>query len=182
MTAWALLVSALTTDQVLAASALVAGLAAVASALIAFRSSRESVEALEIPFLIPAPSTNDHYRLKFEDAEQCHLRIPLRNVGMGPAILGDVQLVINGRQILAQAGGQIAFPAGDEQSLPLQLRRQKPDLEEHGELRIYYTHASGTKYMTRCQAKTDSAGVLPMGFRRQQSDGSERPFLFWPNS
>ncbi len=182
MTASALLVFALTTDQVLAISALVAALAAVASALIAFRSSRESVEALEIPFLMPAPGINDHYRLKFEDAEQGSLRIPLRNVGMGPAILGDVQLVIDGRQILAQAGGQIAFPAGDEQSLPFQLQSYKPDLEEHGELRIYYTHASGRRYVTRCQVKTDSGGVLPMGFRREQSDGSERPFLFWPDS
>jgi hypothetical protein len=182
VTASALLVFALTTDQVLAISALVAAVAAVAGALIAFRSSRESVEALEVPFLIPAPGISDHHRLKFEDAEQGILRIPLRNVGMGPAILGDVQFLIEDRQILAQAGGQIAFPAGDEQSLPFQLWSYKPDIEEHGELRIYYTHASGRRYMTRCQVKTDSAGVLPMSFRRQQSDSSERPFLFWPDS
>ena len=150
--------------------------------MIAFRSSRESVEALEIPFLIPDPDINDQHRLKFEDTEQGNLRIPMRNVGMGPAILGDVQFVIDGRQILAQPGGQIAFAAGGHQSLPFQLRSYKPDFEERGELRIYYTHASGRRYLTRCQVKTDSAGVLPMGFRRQLSDGEERPFLFWPDS
>lgn len=182
MTALGLLVATLTTDQALAISASVAALAAIASAVIALRSSRESVEALEIPFLIPDPGINDHYRLKFEDTEQGSLRIPLRNVGMGPAILGDVQFVIDGRQILAQAGGQIAFPARDQQSLPFQLHSYKPDFEERGELRIYYTHASGKRYLTRCQVKTDSTGVLPMGFRRQLSDGEERPFLFWPDS
>jgi hypothetical protein len=175
-------VVALTTDHILAISALVAAFAAVAGAVIAFRSSRESVEALEIPFLIPDPGIKDHHRLKFEEVEPGSLRIPLRNVGMGPAILGDVQFVIDGRQILSQAGGQIAFPAGDEQSLPFQLQSYKPDYEENGELRIYYTHASGKRYLTRCQVKTDSAGVLPMGFRRQRSDGNERPFLFWPDS
>lgn len=170
------------TDLILAISASIAALAAVASAAIATRSSRQAVEALEVPFLIPDPGLNDHYRLKFEDVEPGSLRIALRNVGMGPAILGDVQFIIDGRQILAQAGGQIAFPAGEQQSLPFQLRSYKPDYEENGELRIYYTHASGKKYLTRCQVKTDSAGVLPMGFRRQQSDGKERPFLFWSDS
>src|SRR3977135_1545382 len=159
-------VVALTTNQVLAISALVAAVAAVASAVIALRSSREAVEALEIPFLIPDPDISDEFRLKFENAGATSLRVPLRNVGMGPAILGDVQFVIDGRQILAQAGGQIALPAGDRQSLPLQLLSYKPDYEEKGELRIYYTHASGAKYLTRCQVKTDSGGVLPIGFRR----------------
>jgi hypothetical protein len=179
----------LTTDQVIAIAASIAALAAGASALIALlgirsaiASNREAVEAVEIPFLIPDPGISDHHRLKFEDVEPGSLRIPLRNVGMGPAILGDVQFVIDGRQILAQAGGQIAFPAEDQQSLPFQLRSYKPDYEENGELRIYYTHASGKKYLTRCQVKTDSAGVLPMGFRRQRSDGKERPFLFWPET
>jgi hypothetical protein len=177
-----------TTDQVIAMSASIAALAAVATALIALlavrrsvASNREAVEALEIPFLIPDPGISDHHRLKFEAAAAGSLRIPLRNVGMGPAILGDVQFVIDERQILAQAGGQITVPAGDQQSLPFQLRSYKPDLEEHGELRIYYTHASGKTYLTRCQVKTDSAGVLPMSFHRQQSDGNERPFLFWPD-
>lgn len=179
----------LTTDQVVAVSASIAALAAVASAFVALAavrragtSNREAVEALEIPFLIPDPGIKDLHRLKFEDAEAGSLRIQLRNVGMGPAILGNVQFVIDDRQILAQAGGEIAFPAGDQQSLPFQLQSYKPDLEEHGELRIYYTHASGKRYLTRCQVKTDSAGVLPMGFRRQHSDGNERPFLFWPGS
>lgn len=179
---------AVTTDQVIAIAASTAALVAIVSALIALlgirgavASSREAVAALEIPFLIPDPGIGDHHRLKFEDVEPGNLRIPLRNVGMGPAILGDVQFVIDGRQILAQAGGQIAFPAGDQQSLPFQLCSYKPDFEERGELRIYYTHASGKKYLTRCQVKTDSAGVLPMGFRRQRSDGKERSFLFWPD-
>jgi hypothetical protein len=137
---------ALTADQIIAVSASMAALAAVASAwitLLAVRragaSNREAVEALEIPFLIPDPAIRDLYRLKFEDTEAESLRIPLRNVGMGPAILGDVQFVIEDRQILGPAGGQIAFPAGDQQSLPFQLQSYKPDLEEHGELRIYYT-------------------------------------------
>jgi len=101
---------------------------------------------------------------------------------MGPALLGDVQFVIDARQILAQPGGEIAFPPGERQSLPLQLQSYKPDFEEKGELRIYYTHASGAQYLTRCQVKTDSGGVLPIGFRRQRSDGKERPFLFWTDS
>ncbi len=179
----------LTAHQIVAVSASTAALAAVASALIALlavrragASNREAVEALELPFLIPDPAIKDHYRLKFEDAEAGSLRIPLRNVGMGSAILGDVQFVIDDRQILGQPGGQIALPAGDQQYLPFQLQSYKPDLEEHGELRIYYTHASGKRYLTRCQVKTDSAGVLPMSFSRQQSDGNERPFLFWPDS
>jgi len=172
---------AIATSQIVAVSASVAALAAVASAVIAVRSSRRAVEAAEIPFLIPDPGLHDHFRLKFEDAETTRLRIPLRNIGVGPALLGDVQFVIDGRQILAQAGGEIALPAGDRQSLPFQLQSYKPDTEESGELRIYYTHASGTRYLTRCQVKTDSGGVLPIGFRRQRSDGKERPFLFWPD-
>lgn len=108
---------ALTADQVIGMSASIAALSAVASALIALvpvrragASNREAVEALEIPFLIPDPGISDHHRLKFEDAEAGSLRIPLRNVGMGPAILGDVQFVIDERQILAQAGGQDCLP------------------------------------------------------------------------
>lgn len=171
----------LTTDQVLAISAVIAAFGAVAGAGVALRSSRQAVESIEIPFLIPEPESGEQFRLKFED-EGARLAIPLRNVGLGPAILGDVQFVIDGRQILAQAGGEIALPAGDRLSLPFQLQSYKPDYEERGEISIYYTHASGRKYLTRCHVKTDSGGVLPMGFRRLRSDGNERPFLFWPDS
>lgn len=169
------------TDQVLAISAVVAAIGAVVSTAIARQSGRQAIEVLEIPFLIPSPGAGDQFRLKFTD-DNSSLTIPMRNVGLGPAILGDVQFVIDGRQVLAQAGGEIAIPAGDCQLLPLRLQSYKPDYEEAGELRIHYTHASGAKYLTRCQVKTDSAGVLPMGFRRLTSDDSERPFLFWPDS
>lgn len=102
----------------------------------------------------------------------------MHNVGMGPAIMGDVQLVVEGTQILSQAGGQIPFRPSEDQSLSLQLLGQPPESECEGELRIYYVHASGTQYMTRCRIKIDQAGVLPTSFCREGSDGKERRFLF----
>lgn len=169
-------------DQIIAISTLVAALAAVVGTWIAIRNSRHAIEALELPFLIPDAGLSDQWRLKFEHGTTSRLRMPLRNVGMGPAILGDVQLLIDGKQVIARAGGQIALPAGDRQSLPFQLEDQEPGLEKSGEMRIYYTHASGARYVTRCQVKTDSAGVLPTSFRRERSDGAERQFLFWAGS
>lgn len=171
----------LSADQVVAIAASVAAVIAGMSAAIAFRSSRRTVEALELPFLIPDPGIRDQFRLRFEDGDPQRLRMPLRNAGMGPAMLGDVQFIVDGKQILAPAGGQIAFPPGDCQSLPLQLESHKPGAEEVGELRIYYTHASGAKYMTQCQVKTETDAILPTGFRRRRSDRRERPFLFWPS-
>lgn len=145
----------------------------------ASRNARRSIEALEVPFLIPDPGVSDEWRFHIEEgAAAAALRIPLSNVGMGPAIMGDVQLAILGNQILSPAGGQIPFSPNEARSLPLQLLGQQPELEQEGELRIYYTHASGTQYMTRCHIRVDEGGVLPTSFRRERSDGAERPFLF----
>jgi hypothetical protein len=169
-------------DQVIAISTFIAALSAVVGTWIAIRNSRHAIEALEIPFLIPDAGLRDQWRLKFEHGTTSRLRMPLRNVGMGPAILGDVQLLIDEEQLIARPGGQIALPAGDHQSLPFQLEGQEPGPEKSGEMRIYYTHASGARYVTRCKVKTDSAGLLPTSFRRERSDDEERQFLFWSRS
>jgi hypothetical protein len=145
----------------------------------ASRHNRRSIEALELPFLIPNPGMKEQWRLQFETGSVAHvLRVPMHNVGMGPAMMGDVQLIAEGTQILSQAGGMIPFRPNEDQSLPLQLLGQPPEPECEGELRVYYSHASGTQYMTRCHIKIDQAGVLPTSFSRELSDGKERRFLF----
>jgi hypothetical protein len=167
-------------EQATAAAASVAALAAVVGTLLASRNARKTIEIQEMPFLIPDPGLSNQWRLKFEDGRAAPaLRAPLHNVGKGPAIMGDVQLIIGGAQILSPAGGQIPFRPNEDQSLPLQLLdRHQPEVGQEGELRVYYTHASGARYMTRCHVKVDEAGVLPTSFRRERSDGAERPFLF----
>ncbi len=162
-------------------AAFVAAFAAVVGTFLASRNTQRSIEALELPFLIPDLGIKDHWRLHFETGNTAvlALRVPMHNLGTGPAILGDVQLVVGGDQILAQPGGEIPFRSGEAQSLPFQLlEQQEPEFEQEGELRIYYTHASGTRYMTRCHVKVDEAGVLPTSFQREPSDGAERRFLF----
>jgi hypothetical protein len=166
-------------DQIAVASACLAALAAVVGTFLASRNAQKSIEALEVPFLIPDLGSREQWRLHVEQgAFAPALRVPMRNVGKGPAIMGDVQLTLDGSQLLSPAGGQIPFSPSDSQSLPLQLLADRPIPEQEGELRIYYTHASGAKYMTRCHVKIDEGGVLPTSFRRELSDGAERPFLF----
>lgn len=162
-------------------AAFVAALAAVVGTFLASRNTQKSIEALELPFLIPDPGITDHWRLHFETGNTAllSLRVPMHNLGIGPAILGDVRLTVGGEEILAQPGGEIPFRSGETQSLPFQLlAQQEPELEQDGELRIYYTHASGARYMTRCHVRVDEAGVLPTSFQREPSDGAERRFLF----
>jgi hypothetical protein len=171
----------LSSEQATAIAAGIAALAAVTGTFLASRHNQRSIEALELPFLIPNPGMKEQWRLKFEAGPVAFvLWAPMHNVGMGPAIMGDVQLIVGGIQVLSQAGGQIPFQPSEVQLLPLQLLGQPPEPECEGELRVYYSHASGTQYMTRCRIKIDQAGVLPTSFSREGSDGKERRLLFQP--
>lgn len=166
-------------EQVAAGAACIAALTAVAGTVLASKNTQRSIEAIEVPFLIPDPGVGDQWRLHVEEGTiTSSLRVPMNNVGRGPAIMGDVQLSLGESQILSPAGGQIPFPPGDVQSLSLQLLGDPPEPEQEGELRIYYMHASGAEYMTRCHVKVDEGGVLPTSFRRERSDKKERPYLF----
>lgn len=172
-------------DQATAIAAFVAAFAAIAGVWRADRNTQRSIHAVETPFLIPDHDQLDSWAMPWVgsgEGKPHRLRTPLVNVGRGPALLGDVRITIEDRDVLDAAGGQMAVPAGSSSLYFLNALGEPPPGGMEGLLRIYYTHASGAEYMTRCHIKLDPGGALPTSFQRGPSDGAERRFLFQSQS
>jgi hypothetical protein len=156
--------------------------AAVGAVLIAAWNTVRSIEALERPFVVPHVTAEDQWRLQWarSGADTPQLSIPLRNVGNGAALLGDIQLESGGEQMLAQPGGQIpVFPDREPQRREFQLLMEPDDAPDiRGTLRIYFTHANGRRYLTNAKVLIGPPGVLCTSFRRTRTDGGERGFIF----
>jgi hypothetical protein len=168
-------------DPLTALAAVIAALAAVAATFVAIRNARDSIEALETPFLIPDYEQLDGWIMPWEGGtigRNFYLKTPLFNAGRGAALMGDVRLVVDGRDVLDSAGGQVAIRAGGSRVYPLNVLGEPPPAGQEGLLRIYYCSASGEEYMTETRFKTETKGILCTSYVREDSDGGDRPFLF----
>ena len=171
----------LSTEQVTAMAASGAALVAAMGVWRADHNTRRTIRAAEIPFLIPSHDRDEGWVMPWiggTEGQPHRLRAQLVNVGRGPALMGDVRLTVDDRDVLSQAGGQIAIRAGEGDMFPLQLQVEPPPREKEGLLRIYYTDASGQKFMTRIHFRTETSGILCTSYVRRTSDQGERPFLF----
>lgn len=117
--------------------------------------SRESIEALDRPFVIATP--NEHNRvLGFVEPGPEHpgarFSYRLWNIGKGPAIITDVSLFdqSTGREYLTEAEkvqrAIAVAPAGRDELSP--LAGGPPGVGAKLKLRISYRSASGTSYRT----------------------------------
>jgi hypothetical protein len=121
--------------------------------------------------------------------EQAHTRafmhVRLWNIGRGPAMVTDVQLRLDlDDEVVKPLHFSIPLiPDGtlDHENWLMPKAAKwwiflDSDTETPGELRIYYTHATGTPYMTTSRVVQHGPGLRCLDYERTKSDGRERPF------
>lgn len=167
-------------DLVTACAAMLGVFVAVYGATVAVRGTRRSIAALETPFVIPNEDELDGWIVPWKAATEERppfLGMPLINIGRGPALLGDVRVTIDGKDLVRAGGGQIALQVSGELDYHPNLLGKVPADRSAGLMRIYYTSASGEEFMTRVQFKSSSGGILCTSYVRERSDRAGRPFL-----
>ena len=140
--------------------------------------ARDSTEAADRPYVIPTPmpgTSNIEFRANGE------LTIRLWNLGRGPAIVSDVQLVLGDHEVLASLPGFIPVHAGGAADQALRVRGPvvdlmgRDELGEQGTLRVFYNSASGTTYMTLSAVRRIETRIACRHFIRSEPDVDRRP-------
>jgi len=140
--------------------------------------ARESVEAADMPFVIPSSQPDSGGISVSPDGR---LSIRLWNLGRGPALVSDVQLVLGDREILSSLPGYIPVHAGGVADQDLRLRGpvvdliRQHELGDRGTLRVFYNHASGTAYMTLAVVRRVEQSFVCRHFSRSEPDVDQRP-------
>ncbi len=105
----------------------------------------------------------------------------LWNVGKGPGIVSDIELYLEGAQVLRPLKAQMAVAAegarddSSDLSVPWTLRWGDGAGVE-GELLVYYRHASGNRYVTRSRVRGQGTFIYSVDFRRDSAaEGEDRP-------
>lgn len=118
--------------------------------------TRDSIEALDRPFLIASPDIFDYTPTKDLDtgivsSAELALFVDLQNLGRGPAILDGASLTNeDGREMVSGSWSvESAFTAGEERSFGIGMGDVAYPVEgERLLLRLYYRSASATRYET----------------------------------
>jgi hypothetical protein len=164
---------AMSTESILAGAAVVAAGAAIAGVFVAYGGTRRSVEALDMPFIVAFAQRPGAWVTTY-GGHGSKLGFLFWNIGKGPAIIRDVRLTVNGVDALPAGQHDVPLAAGERQELKLWVESDPPYKPQQGVLRIYYSHASGTLYMTRSQVSFNNEGLLCMDFERAKGDGDDR--------
>jgi hypothetical protein len=140
--------------------------------------ARESIEAADRPYVIPTPMPGDS---DIEFRANGELIIRLWNLGRGPAIVSDVQLLLGDREVLTSLPGFIPIHAGGAADHALRVRGpvvdliDRGELGDHGTLRVFYNSASATTYMTLSAVRRIDRRVVCRHFTRSEPDVDQRP-------
>ena len=153
--------------------------------------AREGIEAQDMPFVIAVtnPDQGKYFDASFnrqlmwwgwEPADGVYwLQARLWNIGKGPAIAGDIRLVLDGEDLLAPRSaeiGEIVVAPGQVHDINVFTSSEPLDRDGWGTLRVYFAHSSGSEYMTISQARISERGVRCADFRHRRSDAEGRPF------
>lgn len=167
-------------DLVTAFAAVIAVLVAVYGTTVAVKGTRGSIAALETPFVIPNEEELEAWVVPWKAATEdkpLRLGMPLINIGRGPALLGDVRVMVDRKDVVVAGGGQIALQVSREIDYCPGVLGETPTGGSAGQMKIYYTSASGEAFMTRVQFKCRPNGILCTSYVREVSDDKGRPFL-----
>jgi hypothetical protein len=157
--------------------------------------SRASIESQDMPFVIALPRRSkvvaggkdidlanlarETIRIRSE-VSGAWLELRLENVGRGPGMVADVRLDVDGelleppwRQLPIPAGGAINAAFGFADPIPTGLGEE----EAKGTLYIYYSHASGSRYMTSSTVDIRGSYLQCVDYARRQADGHARAVI-----
>ena len=138
------------------------------------RLSRESIEALDRPFIVPGRRTGRGVLVG-----DGHLTARLHNHGKGPALVEEVQLVDGSwTQYLKnpfENSVRAIAPAGH---LELHIALTKSPPSEGGELsfRAFYRSASGVRYVTVSEARVVADGIIDFNGHQRVDATNSRLF------
>lgn len=134
------------------------------------RISRQTMEAQSRPFLVPTDSVDYMVTLKGEvtlpvqflefDGKKCFV-FRLWNVGIGPAIVNEISMRVDGRECLEPLDEQVLIDVNigvSDQRRPLRIAESLAT--EPGTLRIKYADASGVVYSTESDYEVRENGVF----------------------
>jgi hypothetical protein len=161
------------------------------------RRARESVEAIDMPFVIATPREG-YAALQFElvyptesdrgggqqtiegaAPESRWFQLRLWNMGKGPAMVSDVQLQVRNASLLEPLDLQIPVSAGQGHDLGIPLAADYPDdgLPEgtQGTLTIYFSHAGGMRLKTTCDIDLRCGRGYCRSYVRDEADSAGRP-------
>jgi hypothetical protein len=141
--------------------------------------TRESIEAGERPYVIPSGfKGTGRIFLRYSADLGWHLRVGLWNLGKGPGIVRDVQLLVNGQHVLQPLKAEIPIshvqPSVADQLLPLESRYtdksgKQPILalpDGIYSLLVFYRQSSGKELMTTTSVTRTDDRLLCAGFVR----------------
>ena len=156
---------------------LAAVLAAAIAAGVAIWSTRRSLRPWTSRSVIFTPQKRGGWiAWEAQEGNPEQLLGKLWNIGRGPAIIGDMRLVVDGSDVVAPAGGEIPLAADSDTRHSPQLLPGTPR-GGRGKLRIHYRSASGRGYVTECDAVLHSVhGTLCKDFKRKQEPRPGREF------
>lgn len=133
----------------------------------------------EGPFLLPAMTKGGQRRLRWAERDGYHfVDLTVENVGLRPAVLGDIQLSLNDVHLIYTPWERTLLQPNESVDKRVQSsERVRSGSERSGaELRVYYRDLDGTPLMTRSRADLGVGGIDCKSFIASRSDGHERPF------
>jgi hypothetical protein len=133
--------------------------------------TRQSVEAIDMPFVIATPSTPEGIQFHRGGTgvhEQSELSVRLWNLGQGPAMVTSTSLKIDGGETMHPMPNNVPVASGGVADLNLMAAiehdEKAPDPffddERKGVFVIDYSHASGSKYQTVSRVRVGKGGAM----------------------
>jgi hypothetical protein len=130
--------------------------------------TRESIEAIDRPFVVPTPHRDHAGRgIEFEEGEfsyddpdqvlrQWHFYLRLWNIGKGPAIVDSLELINGEREFLSEAERLLEVPvgAGEASDQAAMAPHGPPEADATLMLRVCYRSGSGRRYSTTSTIRT----------------------------